>query len=356
MLAVAYGGRGQGTPRYLCREHKGLRCLRFSAHRPDQAVAQQLLQAVQPLALEAAVLAEQRVADGQKQRHQALSLELAQAEYEVRLAARRYEAVDPDNRLVAAELEARWNAALEKRRQSEERLVVAPSQPEPPVDLQALRSLALNLEAAWAAPSTSTRVKQHLVRLLLREIVVDVDETRGEVVLVLHWQGGQHSELRVRKPQTGEHTRRTATEALQVLREMATRWSDEHIAATLNRMGLPTGQGNTWTAGRVQSARKKARIRAYESATKDGSCLTMDEAAKQLGVSHARIRRLIAQGLLPARQVVPEAPWQIRSEDLQRPAVQEALRRRNSPPKPGALLLSDEPSLQSPPTERRNAQ
>lgn len=360
MLAIAYGGRGQGYPRYKCRERHGahgrIPCLRFSAHRPDQAVAQQILVAVGPLAVEAAAVAEQRVLDRKEERRQALSLEHQQAEYEVRLATRRYEAVDPDNRLVAAELEARWNAALQRLRECEERIVASQMLPSPDINLEELRALALNLEAAWKAPATPMRVKQQLVRLLIREIVVDVDETTGEVILLLHWQGGQHSELRVLKPRTGEHTKRTGSEAQQVLREMATKWSNEHIAATLNRMGLRTGQENTWTAERVQSYRTKARIRAYASATKDGKCLTMYEAAKQMGVSSYAIRRLITEGLLPARQVVKDAPWQILSEDLQRPEVQEALRRRRLQPQRSAPLAADEPCLASPTTGRSDAQ
>ena len=89
------------------------------------------------------------------------------------------------------------------------------------------------------------RTRQRLVRTLITEIVADVDETAAEIVLVIHWKGGQHSELRIRKPRTGEHGCHTSEEALDVIRSMAGRWSDEHIAASLNRM-MPTAQGKTW--------------------------------------------------------------------------------------------------------------
>ena len=95
------------------------------------------------------------------------------------------------------------------------------------------------------------RTRQRLVRALITEIVADVDEAAGEIVLVIHWKGGQHSELRVRKPRTGEHGCSTPEQALAVMRSMAGRWSDQDIAASLNRMGMPTGQGKTWTAHRV---------------------------------------------------------------------------------------------------------
>jgi hypothetical protein len=109
---------------------------------------------------------------------------------------------------------------------------------------------------------------------------------------------------------------------------MATRWSDEEIAATLNRMKLSTGQGLTWNSARVGAYRRTAGIHGYESAIKDGQCLTMVEAAAKAGVSCHAIRKLIKSGLLPARQVVFDAPWQIQVADLERPEVQKALHRR----------------------------
>jgi hypothetical protein len=166
------------------------------------------------------------------------------------------------------------------------------------------------------------------VRALIEEIVVDVDDATREVVLVVHWRGGQHSELRVCKPNSGEHSHRTPEDADRLIREMATRWSDAEIAATLNRMGIPTGLGNTWTALRVAAYRQKSGIRAYASAARDGRCLTLVDAARTLGVTRHLIDRLIREGILPARQVVTAAPWQILATDLNRPEVQQALLRR----------------------------
>jgi hypothetical protein len=197
----------------------------------------------------------------------------------------------------------------------------------------ALLTLASDLEAAWNSATTAMRAKQQLVRTLVQEIIVDVDEASREVVLVIHWRGGHHSELRVRKPKSGEHRKRASVETDKVIRDMATKWTDEHIAATLNRMGAKTGQGQTWNASRVSSYRRKHEIVGYESAVKDGKCLTMSEAAAKLGVTAHEIRRLITSGVLPARQVVEDAPWQIMATDLKLPEVREALRRRSTRPR-----------------------
>src|SRR6478672_5593389 len=188
-----------------------------------------------------------------------------------------------------------------------------------------------DLSAAWKAPRTTMRTRQRLVRALITEIIADIDEAAGEIVLIIHWKGGQHSELRVRKPKTGEHGCHTPEEALAVIRSMATRWSDQDIAASLNRMGMRTGQGKTWTAHRVSSLGRVHGIRAYRSAEKDGEWLTQSEAATALGITRHRLRHLIASGLLAAEQVVPGAPYQIRAADLQDERVIAALGRKGRP-------------------------
>lgn len=90
------------------------------------------------------------------------------------------------------------------------------------------------MAAAWHAPGVSARSRQRLVRTLIKDIVADVDEQRREVVLTIHWQGGQHSQLRIKKPKPGQNGRETSEDALTLIRSMAGRWSDGDIAATLN--------------------------------------------------------------------------------------------------------------------------
>jgi hypothetical protein len=329
MLQVTYSGH-YSLARYSCKLGNAVHglepCINFGATRPDAVVARVLLDVVQPFAVEAAIMAEEQASLRERERRQALELERQQAEYEVRRAQRRYESVDDDNRLVAAELETRWNAALAHLRDCEARIATSQATPSASPDGATLLTLAEDLETAWNSATTAMRTKQQLVRTLVQEIVVDVDHESREVVLVIHWRGGHHSELRVRKPRSGEHTKSASVEADQLIRDMAMRWSDEHVAATLNRMGLETGQGMTWTARRVESHRRNHDIVGYESAIKDGTCLTMSEAAAKLGVSHYAIRRLIKTGALPARQVVEDAPWQIMTTDLERPEVQASLR------------------------------
>ena len=266
----------------------------------------------------------------QEQRRHVLDLDLRQARYEASLAERRYAACDPDNRLIAAQLEKNWEAALRRVRDLEMREPVEATA-DLQVDPDTFADLADNLSAAWNAPDVTMRARQQMLRALVVDIVADVDDAVRDVVLTIHWRGGRHSELRVRKPRSGEHGCATTDDALSVMRSMAGRWSDEHIAASLNRMGLPTGQGKTWTAHRVSSVRRVRGIHAYRSAEKDGAWLTMTEAAAALGVTNHTIRRLIRTGVLPAEQVVPGAPYQIRTSDLTTAGVEVAIARKVHP-------------------------
>jgi len=320
----------------------GLRpCITFGAQRPDDAVAAELWRLVEPLALEAIVMATRQIQEREDERRRTRALECEQARYEVPLAARRYEAVDPDYRLVAGEREARWNAAIVRFHDCEHRVESLASEPRLDPDVPALERLAHDLPAVWSAASTDMGVKQRLLRTLVEEIVVDVDEPHREVVLVIHWTGGPHSALRVRKPGSGEHRNRAPAAADQVIRAMASTWSDEQIAATLNRMGLRTGQAQTWTARRVASYRRKAGIAAYAPAAEPQEWVTMRDAAKHTGVTSHVIRALIQRGLLPAKPVVPDAPWQIRVADLATDAVRAVIAHRHSIRRPRRVRADD---------------
>jgi hypothetical protein len=176
------------------------------AFRSQRYTATEILKAVEGNAVEAALEAATRVAEQQQQRRHAWSLELEQARYEAHLAARRYEAVDPDNRLVAAELEARWNTGLQAVGDLELRLRKdeVSNQVARIPDKETLQNLVHDLAAVWNLPTTDMRLKQRIVRILVAEIVADVDQENQQIVLLIHWTGDQHSELRINKNATGK--------------------------------------------------------------------------------------------------------------------------------------------------------
>jgi len=330
MLQVFYGGKRNAAPRYHCRvghiSHGTDWCISFGSLKVDRVVGEEMLKAVSGDAVEAAMKAGESKTQQALQRIESMRLELEQARYEVRIANRRYEAVDPDNRLVAAELESRWNSALSRVGKLERSLAELENESTTATypDRDALLRMAKDLPAVWNASTTDMRLKQRIVRILVEEIIADVDESANQVVLVLRWAGGRHSELRITKNKTGHHRRVTQPEAIEIIRQMAGQYSDEDIAATLNRLKLRTGAGNSWQAHRVQWARSHNGFASYNPANTDASMLTLEQAALQLQISEHSVRRLINEKILPAKQIVFGAPWQIAAESLTLPGVTEA--------------------------------
>ena len=350
MLHVAYSGREKSI-RYHCRGavDKGEDwCITFGGLRVDQAIAKKVLQAIEGDAIEAALEAAGQMQQQREQQRTALSLELEQAQYEAKLAARRYEAVDPDKRLVAAELEARWEAALQRTKGLEAQLtrfdqesgaVAIP-------DREILLSLAQDLPAVWSGASTDMRLKQRIVRILVHEIVADTDETAGEIVLLIHWAGGRHSELRIKKNASGRHSKCTAEEAVEVVRQMAGKYSDDRIAATLNRLGLKTGAGNGWSELRVRTLRHRLGVAAFDPGAVKSTTVTLEQAAEKLAVSVTVVRRLVADEKVPAAQIIQGAPWEIPMAALDLEEVrQEVLRVKNRIRAPRTLDVEEQQRL-----------
>ena len=329
-LHVAYSGVDGRVPRYHCRgghiNHGVAWCLSFGGLRADQAVVAAVLEAVQPSGVEAAVRAWERFCGEEEHQRQRLELALERARYEADRARRQYDAVDPENRLVAAELEARWNGALRGLAEAETNLQALESTSHELGETQRQRlwQLGADLQATWEHPEAPVGLKKRILRTVIEEIVVDVDEAKQELVLRIHWNGGVHSLVRVHKNRTGQHQRSTDREVVDLVRELAQVCTDRSMAWILNRLGYKTGAGNSWNAGRVCTLRSYQQIPAFDSAA-PRVWITLAEAAAQLKVHPGIVRKLIEQGALPARQVVRHAPWLIKPEDLARAEVRACL-------------------------------
>jgi len=352
ILHVSYSGRRGVVLRYHCKgahiNHGKDWCISFGGLRTEQAVADEILRAISGNAVDAALQAAEKMRQQRQEQRRSLELELEQARYEAKLAARRYEAVDPDNRLVRAELEARWNAALRKVQELEDRLrdfdlgAQTPAIP----DKKVLLSLAQDLPAVWNAPATDMRLKQRIVRILVEEIVADVDDQKHEILLLIHWAGGRHSELRIRKNGLGKHQNCTGVDAIEVVRQMSGKFADEQIATTLNRLGLQTGSGNTWNVQRVYSLRHYHQLPNNKVSRANLPVVTLEEAAFRLGVSASTVRRMIDLKLIPAAQVVACAPWEIPVEALKAESVRQAvINAKNRVRVPQTQTKQDENSL-----------
>jgi DNA invertase Pin-like site-specific DNA recombinase len=328
MMRVFYGIRSGHAHRYQCRGddlHVGAGlCIGIGGVRIDQVVAHALLEVLTPHAIEAAIEAVERSARAHEEAHQALVGELDQARYEVTLASRRHEAVDPDQRRVARTLEARWEAALERVSQVESRLTRLETAREThrPVDRAALMELARDLSAVWNAPNADMRSKQRLVRILVQEVIVDLDDAAKQVRLTVHWTGGRHTELRVARVRTGRYPEKRSPSAAEVVRKMGGHWPDRELAVTMNRMRCPAPRGETWTTVRVQEMRERLGVPGFDPDIPRPETVSADEAAQRLSISIGSLHRLIREGRLPATQLFPSAPWQIPVEALESETVQ----------------------------------
>jgi hypothetical protein len=316
MMRVFYGMRSGHAHRYQCRGDAQLdsgRCIGIGGVRVDRAVAEKLLEAVSSQAVDAAITATARAAKEDDDVRHALARELDEARYEADLAARRYEAVDPAKRLVARELEARWDAALTRVAQVEERItrLDATRASRPRVDREALLALAHDLPAAWNAPTADMRTKQRIVRILIQEVVIDLDDATNEAVVTIHWTGGRHTEIRVARVRTGRYPAHRHPSPVEVVRKMGGKWPDRDLAVTMNRMRCKAPDGGTWTNVRVRELRERLGIAPFDPKAPRAETVTVDEAARRLGICVISVYRLIREGVLSASQIMPSAPWQI---------------------------------------------
>ena len=236
-------------------------------------------------AVEAALPAERQAARTQETARPAVERELEEARYAAELAERRYEHVDPAKRHVARTLEARWNTALERVTGIEQKLerMGAEIRTNSRVDPAILKQLASELPFAWNAAGTDARARQRLVRLLLEEVVIDIDETTNEFVLLLHWIGGCHTEVRLARRKTGRYPPGPERDAARVLRKLGGHWPDRELAVTLNRMRCRNEDGETWTTVRVAALRDRLAIPAYDPDAENPKTISVDAAAKRLG-------------------------------------------------------------------------
>lgn len=338
-LHVAYSGTSGNTGRYHCRgakfNHGTASCISFGSLRVDLAVGAEVVRLLQPLGVEAALQAiETRTVEANRRRRQ-LELAIEQARYEAALARRQYDAVDPDNRLVAGELERRWNAALAIVQEREGELETLERQQLEALsedERRALLRMGADLESAWYHPAATAASRKRILRTVLREIVVCVENEH--IQMMLHWQGGDHTALAVKKNRVGRHRWVVEPETETLIRHLARLMPDKAIASLLNRLGKKTGRLNGWTQSRVCSFRSKHGIAVYQEGERAARGeVTLNEAADILNLSPMTVLRMIRSGILPAKQLCKGAPWVIRGEDLEKPDVADrANASRKRPP------------------------
>jgi DNA invertase Pin-like site-specific DNA recombinase len=316
-VSVRYRGNGGIAPTYLCnwrrREALDTRdCLCVRCERLDEAVAEQVLAAMQPAELELALAAlkELQARDAALTRQWQMRLE--RAEYEAQLAERRYEEVDPANRLVAATLEQRWNEALQRlsdlkgqveQVQREHAQVATPEQKE------RVLALARDFPRLWHAPTTEAKDRKRMLRLLIKDITVEKLAPK-QLMLHIRWQGGACSDAPVELPPNMPDRIRYPAELVERIRTLAETLTDAQVAEQLNEEGRLSPKGKAFNASMIQWVRYKHRIKGPQLKHPDE--LTVEQVMERFGVSRHVVYYWIERGHVEARQLKPGMPYWIR--------------------------------------------
>jgi DNA invertase Pin-like site-specific DNA recombinase len=348
-LHVRYwGGRGTNA-RYLCKgdfDDGGQYCVGFGGASVDRRVGQELLRVISPLGVNASLRALEELSAGDAAQRIALSSKLEQLEYEARKAFEQYDAVDARNRLVASELERRWNEKLENIEATKQRLASLNGKRYSLSAEEEARILAMgdNFTEIWQSDHCPPALKKMIFRTVVEEIVVRTDAEKKTLEFTVHWKGGTHTQLTMERPRSATDCA-TSMEALEVIRRMAVRHGDDQIASVLNRLGYSTGKSKRWNQTRVATARRNHAITGQRRALPDSDRVSLNEAARICGVSSNTIARLVEVGLLKGEQVTPRAPWGICRADLNSEPVQSILDKLL---RTGKLILKGGPTENQP--------
>ena len=348
-LHVRYwGGRGTNA-RYLCKgdfDDGGQYCVGFGGASVDRRVGQELLRVISPLGVNASLRALEELSAGDAAQRIALSSKLEQLEYEAKKTFEQYDAVDARNRLVASELERRWNEKLENIEATKQRLASLNGKRYSLSAEEEARILAMgdNFTEIWQSDHCPPALKKMIFRTVVEEIVVRTDAEKKTLEFTVHWKGGTHTQLTMERPRSATDCA-TSMEALEVIRRMAVRHGDDQIASVLNRLGYSTGKSKRWNQTRVATARRNHAITGQRRALPDSDRVSLNEAARICGVSSNTIARLVEAGLLKGEQVTPRAPWGICRADLNSETVQSILDKLL---RTGKLILKGGPAANQP--------
>lgn len=328
-LTVRYRGNGGIHPAYLCNwlHHQALAtkdCMSFRCDVLDSAIAEEVFKVLQPAELELALGALRELETRDQAMMRQWQMRLERAEYEAALAERRYEEVDPSNRLVASTLEHRWNEALLRVEdlkkqaaefQQQKTRVMTPEQKEK------VLALARDLPRLWHAPSTQAKDRKRMLRLLIKDITVEKSAVPKQLLVHIRWQGGACSERTVQLPLNMPDRVRYPNAIVVRVRELAQSLPDDQIAAQLHRDGHTSAKGRPYTRKIIQWIRWRYRI--PPAPLKNPNELTVQQVAKQFGVSIWVVYYWIEHGIITtARRPKDRMPYWI----TLKPADEQKLR------------------------------
>jgi DNA invertase Pin-like site-specific DNA recombinase len=340
IMQTGYSGPAGASPRYVCARAKQLyaaerTCQSIGGIRLEQTILAELFAVLEPASLEATAKALAEAEEHHRQRLAAFELAVERARYEAGRARRQYDAVEPENRLVARTLERAWEDKLAAARQAENDLRA--QQARRPVSLTSeelawITSAGADIKAVFHAPTTTHAERKQLLRAVICEVVLTVNAGTRVADMKIIWQGGATTELSTPMNKAGRLTRVTGEDVIGLVTRLAERYDDQTIAAILAKQRRRTATGLPWTRARVTALRSQHHIPACQRPPanvtppgEDAVVVSITRAEKMLGISRVTLYRWLRDGFITGEQMTPGAPWQIRiDQDLRdkiRPGV-----------------------------------
>jgi len=316
-ITVRYKGNGGLYPTYECnwRRREALSshaCLHLRCDLADKPIIRHVLEIIRPKQIEIAIKAMEELQKRQDSIDTQWRMKIERAQYEAQLAQRRYEEVDPSNRLVAATLERHWNEALTKLEEIKEAFSKHQFQKGLPVTEEQkaeLRTLARDLPRLWKAPTTKAKDRKRILRLLIKDITVEKLPTPKQLILHVRWQGGAVQDIPVIVPPNRPDQIRYPHEIVERIRTMARDHTDAQIASTFNQEKIKSAKGATFTPSIIRWIRYKHRI--LKPNLKRPNELTVSEVAKKFAISRYVVYYWIEHQIVPTRRLNATSPYWI---------------------------------------------
>jgi DNA invertase Pin-like site-specific DNA recombinase len=330
-MQVAYPGTSAKPHTYLCArasfEIASPVCQRIGGRRVDEAVLDAVFEALEPASLQVTAKALSEVeAEHQRSLH-AFEVALERARFEAERARRQFDAVEPENRLVARNLEAEWEARLVEVSRAEAAL--NDRRARRPVSLTAeevawLERAGADLRAVFEAPTTTMTERKQLLRLVLAEVIITSNSKTKKAAVRICFAGGISVERAVPPPRPGNHVPATDEDTVELVHRLASHYNDTLIAQILSRQGRKTATGLSFTRERVKALRHSHDIPVHQprpEPKQDGAIISLTEAERALGVSGTTLYRWLREGFIAGTQLTPGGPWHIRVDDQLRAKI-----------------------------------
>ena len=338
MMQTGYSGAQGNCPRYVCGRGRQLygaerMCQSLGGRKLEGRVLEEVFAVLEPASLAATARALNDAEAAYRQRLVGFELAVERARFEAERAQRQFDAVEPENRLVARTLERTWEQALVDQRQAEADLAAQRSRRPTRLSEDELAWLAhagADVRSIFNAPTTTWRERKQLLRTLITEVVITCRAQDHQADVTIVWEGGATTRFVHELNKRGGHYRATDEDTVELVRRLAERYDDRTIAGILSKQGRRTGTGLTFTQTRVKGLRVSRGIPAYSPpaavtpVVDDAEVVSITKAERVLGVNRTTIYRWLRDGFIEGEQLTPDGPWHLRlTDEVRRRVVPE---------------------------------